>query len=461
MGARVGNAWENVRTSLWLVPALLSAAAAGLAALFLWIDEVAPGLGGLRPWLFGGTADAAQTLLSVIAGSLITVVALAFSITIVAVQQASSQYSPRVIRTFIEDRGNQIVFGAYIATFVYALLVLRQVRAPSEGIDAFVPALAIAGALALAIVCMALLIYYIHHIAVSLQVTTVTDEIARGLRETIERLYPDRIAERLAADDDPRSPALPDAPPSFVVTAREAGYLRAIAVDQLLGALDERVVFVRVRPQVGEFVFSGEPLAEVWRGGAADEGRLRGAVGAAFALDRARTQRQDVLFGIRQLVDIALKAISPGINDPTTAEQCLSRIGDVVARLAERDFPPPWRRAPETGTILLLNRPDFAAVVDVAFSQIRREAADEVHVTAFLLDILARIAPRARAPGRQGAIRRQVDEVLESLAPGGGRPGGGSAADRAWLREKAHAVFVALDGAPRPAPPVEGLAERH
>ncbi len=272
MGARIGNVWENVRSSLWLVPALLSAAAAGLAALFLWIDEVAPALGGARAWLFGGTADAAQTLLSAIAGSLITVVALAFSITIVAVQQASSQYSPRVIRNFIEDRGNKIVFGVYIATFIYALLVLRQIRAPSESIDAFVPALSITGALALAIVCMALLIYYIHHIATSLQVTTIAEEIAQGLRETIEHLYPTRVAEPLADEDD-RSPALPDAPPSFAVTAREAGYLRAIDVDQLLGALDERVAFVRVRPQVG----SSSSAASRWRrSGAAGRPTRRG-----------------------------------------------------------------------------------------------------------------------------------------------------------------------------------------
>ena len=164
--AKIGGAWESVRASLWLVLTLLVLGAGGLAALTLLVDEWEPALSGLRPWVFGGTAGTARDLLAAVASSLITVVALAFSVTIVAIQQAFSQFLPRVIRNFMRDRGNQIVFGPYSGTFVYALLVLRQVR--EEGAGGFVPALSVTTALVLALACVARLL------------TTSLPHIARG-----------------------------------------------------------------------------------------------------------------------------------------------------------------------------------------------------------------------------------------------------------------------------------------
>ncbi len=446
MRSKLTNAWDNLNASLWFIPALLTVAAAGLSTLLLYIDARAPDLGGGRVWLFGGTADSARTLLSTVAGSLITVASLAFSITIVAVQQASTQFSPRVIRNFMRDRGNQTVFGVYIATFAYALLVLRQVREPGEGGAGFVPALSITGAIALALLCVALLIYYIHHIATSLQVATIADNIRRELREGIEELYPAGIGEPLPPDEGGDEPRLPAGPPAAVIRAEEAGFLRAIDEEQLLAALGPAIGTVRVRPQVGAYVPSGTALAELWPAaapaadGAAIEHATVDAIRQAFTIDRQRSQRQDLLFGIRQLVDIALKAISPGINDPTTAEQCLSHLGDTVGRLAGRAFPPRWRRAPGSDTVLVLNRPDFAAIVDAAFSQIRREAQDEFHVTGYLLHTLEPIAQRVPTPERAAAIRHQVEQVLAAL-----ESQSFTDADKAALRELAGEVLGTLD----------------
>lgn len=448
MRAKLSNAWENATSGLWFLPSLLVIGAAGLAALFLAIDERAPDLGGGRHWLFGGTADSARALLSAIAGSLITVVALAFSITIVAVQQASSQFSPRVIRNFMRDRANQFVFGAYIATFVYALLILRQVRQPGEGdVGMFVPALSITAALAFALLCMALLIYYIHHIATSLQAATITDEIRRELREGIDVLYPEELGEplRQATAGDGGAPA---GSPALTVRVPDAGYLRAIDEEQLLGALGRGVVLARVRPQIGEYVLSDAPLVELWYESSAvraDEKGVREAIAGAFTIERERSTRQDILFGIRQLVDIALKALSPGINDPTTAEHCLSHLGDVVAQLAGRPFPPGRRYAPDLATVLEVNRPDFAAIVDAAFSQIRRQAQDDVHVTAHLLGVLREVAVRVSATDRAVPIRRQVGEVLAVIDDQSF-----TAADKAALRARADAVFATLDPAMAP-----------
>jgi len=435
MRARLRNAWENIGASLWFLPTLLVALICVLATLTLAIDERAPTLGGLRPWLFGGTAGAARDLLSAIAGSLITVVALAFSVTIVAIQQASTQFSPRVIRNFMRDHGNQMVFGAYVATFVYALLILRQVREGRDSAgDEFVPALAVTTALGLALICVALLIYFIHHTATSLQVATIADNIRRELRASIDRLYPDDFAPPLV-EERAALLTLPGTPPTLTLPAPTAGFLRAIDADQLLRALPPGIALARVRPQVGDYLIEGLPLVELWATGPLEQERLVGLL-EAFAIDRERSLHQDILFGIRQLVDIALKALSPGINDPTTAEHCLSHLGDVVAQLADRRFPDPWRRAPASDAILLLTRPDFPAIVEAAFGQIRREAADDVHVTRYLLGVLAQLAPRATLPERAAAIRHQADEVLEVLDRQEF-----TARDAATLRARAFAVL--------------------
>ena len=446
MQARIGQLQERLTGSLWFVPALLVALVSGLGALTLLIDEREPLLRGLRPWLFGGSASAARALLSAIASSLITVVSLAFSITIVAIQQAATQFSPRVIRNFMRDRGNQVVFGTYIATFVYALLILRQVREANVGGGEFVPALSTTTALLLALLCVGLLIYFIHHTASSLQVATIADNIRRELRDGLDRLYPHSVAEPL--DREENAPPLPREAPTLTVRATSAGYLQDVDTEQLVGALPAEAIG-RVVPQVGDYVITGAPLIELWataplHAGAGDA--LRGA----FALGRERSNRQDIRFGIRQLVDIALKALSPGINDPTTAEQCLAHLGDTVALFAERRIPAAWRRVPESGVVLHVNRPDFAAIVAEAFDQIRREAADDAHVTVYLLTILAQLVRHARTPEQVAAVRRQAREILEALDRQDFTP-----ADAALVRVRAYDVLehpIAPDARGRTVP---------
>jgi uncharacterized membrane protein len=445
MRARLRNTWDNATSSLWFLPLVLVTLAVALAGLTLWGDERDPAAGGLRPWLFGGTASAARDLLAVVAGSMITVVTLAFSITIVAIQQASTQFSPRVIRNFTRDRGNQVVFGSYIATFTYALLILRQIREGENGSGEFIPALSVTTALLLALACVGLLIYFVHHTATSLQVATIADNIRQEVRDGIGRLYPDRLGTHLDREA-PRPPPSPPGPPTVVVRAPLAGFLVAVDAAQLLASLPPSNAQARVYPQVGDYVIAGAPLLDLWTDAPSDPAQLAAQLARAFALDRGRTFAQDILFGVRQLTDIALKALSPGINDPTTAEHCLAHLGDIIAALADRRFPEPWRLVPESGALLLVNRPDFAAIVDAAFGQIRREAADDVHVTAYLLGVLAQIAPRARAPERAAALRHQVDAVLQALER---QPF--IASDAALVRDRARAVYDALppSGLPR------------
>jgi len=438
MRARLRDLMENIAASLWLVPTLLALLAAGLATLTLFLDETVPTIGGLQLWLFGGSASAARSLLSSIAGSLITVIALAFSSTIVAIQQASSQFSPRVIRNFMRDKVNQITFGSYVATFVYALLILRQVRDEQSGGSGFVPALSVTVALVLALICVGLLIYFIHHTASSLQVATISAAVHRDLRQGIARLYPHNFADVLCARGEP-PPLVPAVPPTDVARSTQAGFLRNIDEDALLANLPDHATFARVRTQIGAFVFAGAGLVEVWSAAPFAREAEAGLV-AAFTIGQERSLEQDLLFGIRQLVDIALKALSPGINDPTTAENCLGHLGDIVAQLGERALPDPWRRDPQSGAAVLIARPDFSQLVDAAFAQIRRDAAGDVHVTLALIAVLRGVGERLATVERCDAIRREL-QAIEAVLPAQGF----APSDRAAI---AQAIVAARESLP-------------
>lgn len=418
MWSKLRNLWENVQSSLWFIPTVLVGVA--VLASFLLIEAdvaLAQRDSLLIPWLFSGTADAARTLLSVVAGSLITVISIAISLTIVALVQASAQFTPRVLRQFTASRVNQVVLGTYTATFVYALLVLRTVRSAEEEGTAFVPALSVTSAVGLALLCLALLIFFIHHMSQSLQVAVIMNEVREEVIAQIDVLYPEDIGDRMA---EPSSPAtikaqLDAQDTSVVVRSTRTGFVRKIDEQTLLEIPLASTQHVWIRPQIGDFVASGTILAELDQIDGSVE-QVSKQMQDAFIIDRERTITQDLLFGIRQLVDIGLKALSPGINDVTTAEYALYHLGDAVGRLAERAFPSNVRTTDNGQTQFLFNRPTWDDIVDSAFSQLRRAAADNVHATHTLLQVLHDLALRLAPGTRSQAIHQQLTEVRYQIA---------------------------------------------
>lgn len=405
---RLQNLWRNISSSFWFVPSLAVAAALVLAGVLTGVDARLSGLDHSSvPWLFGGTADAARSVLSTIAGSLITVISIAFSLTVIALQQASSQFSPRVMRRFTGDRVNQIVLGAYIGTFVYSLIVLREVRSPEEGASGFVPALSVSVAIALAIVCVGLLILFIHHISQMLQVDLVERQIHDEMLERLDHLYPSMVGEPAAVEDAAAGDAAEDAAgEGWEIRSTETGFVRSIDDAALLNAEREGVTRVRIRVAVGAFVAHDDLLATV-AGAPADAAETTRAIRKAVVIDATRSAEQDLLFDVRQLVDIALRALSPGINDPTTAEHALYYLGDMLGRLGERAFPSPVRTAPGGGIRIIVARPGWDDFVAASFDQIRESARGNVHVIDVLLDVLRRLehaVPVERVP----AVRAQI-----------------------------------------------------
>jgi uncharacterized membrane protein len=439
MQAKLRNTWENLKATLWFEPSLLVAAAIILSGISLSLDSWLVSSGSsLRSWLFGGTPDAAQALLTMIAGTLVTSVSIAFSITIVAIQLASTQFSPRVLRTTLtDDRGNHLVLGASIATFVYSLLILRQTRDDTATDVGYVPALSVTLVLGLALICLGLLIYFIHHISELLQVAVIIDRVHTETINELDTCYP-MIEGSLTLDPPPITTMVEQASrevaPGGYLCSKHAGFLRSIDHPTFFEATDGTATWLWVKPCVGDYVARGSVLIEWAQDRKIDTVRLEQAE-SAFVLDRERSLYQDPLFGIRQLVDVALKALSPAINDPTTAEYCLSSLGDIMGRLAQRPFSSCEQTSSGGHTRYFFNAPTWDDFVDAAFSQIRRQAAGDVHVTGYLLGVLQTLTQHIPLGPRIDAVQHQVDEIRRVLDTGMFSP-----ADTRRLRDQCEQV---------------------
>lgn len=388
---------------------------------------------GSSAWLFGGGSEGARGVLSAIAGTMITVTGVVFSITIVALQLASSQFTPRVLRNFTGDRGNQVVLGVFIGTFTYSLLVLRSVRSASDDRVIFVPSASITLAIILAVISIGFLIYFVHHSARSIQAAVVIDRAANDTHRLIDQLFPADIGKP-AEQQAPIRP--PDEEPRRV-PAERGGYLQAINADSLFELAERGAFTIRVEPYVGDFVFAGTTLASVWPLNRLDreaiEGRpeekngqasLDDKIRSAFALGFERTAQEDLGFGFRQLADIGVKALSPGINDPTTATMSINRMADALVTLAGRTPPAPVRTGEDGSVRLILSGPPFEDLVRLAFSQVRHYGVGDPSVAEHLGRTLGRVAmlvPDQLRPPLVIEARRLIEAALEKITVEGDR----------------------------------------
>lgn len=418
--------WNRVRDSLWFLPGALTLGSVVLALITIQLDvfDLLPQApGGI--WLFSGTASGARGVLTAIASGFITVTGVVFSVTIVAIQLASTQFTPRILRNFTADRVNQLVLGVFIGTFTYALLVLRVVQGGDSGVtpeeveagaraaagspDAFVPHLSVTVALLLAVVSIGLLVYFIDHAARSVQASVIIDRVTGEAMATLSRLLPSRVGEPVEDDVEAVTPEAQGAH----VFAEDAGYLQGVDQDALMALLARDAITVRMEPMIGDFILPGATLATVWPAGVGQDDQLARTIRGAFILGHERTPHLDLELAVIELVDIAVKALSPGVNDPTTAILCVDRIGQVLLAFARRDPPGRVRRRPEDGGVLILPRLEFDRLVDSALDEIRRYGVDNPRFTLTLLDRLGdlgRVLPEHRRP----PVARQAAALLRT-----------------------------------------------
>lgn len=387
------------RETFWLVPAIMIAL--GLAGGLLLVELDRRGLVSRAfiesPWIYNGGATGARTLLGVVASSTIGVAGTAFSITIAALSLAAGQMGPRLLRNFTRDRGNQVTLGAFLATFVYALVVLRSVRTTDEG--EFIPHLALSFGIFLAVTCVAMLVFFINHVAGRINVETVIDLVSGELGAALQRFATD--------DAGPQSPPEEFWNGAVPVADDRRGYLQHLDAEALASWAKEHGTAIRMLVRPGDFVFPGAPIAWLTREvDGADE-----AIGAATALASQRVSSDDLEYAVRQLVEVGVRALSPGINDPHTAIGVLDRLGAALCGIAGVRLP--------TGVVLRDGKPvlvvpaiDYGGLTDAMFHMIRQNGSASPAVLIRLIEVLTVVASCETSAARREVLKRHADLVL-------------------------------------------------
>jgi uncharacterized membrane protein len=397
------------RESLFLLPLLLVAAGIVLALLTAAVDR---SLGADPiPLTLGMSSNAAIWLLSTVAGATITTVGVVFSLTVVSLQLASSQFSPRVMRSFIRDRVSQVVIGMLVSTFVYCVLTLPTIS--GEATEP-APRISLTVAVVLTVVTVVLIIAHLDHLARRLQVGHVARDIAAEGDAVIDAML--RAVSREQPAEQPDLEKIPVPPDALAVEAAADGWISQVDTDRLLAAVPPGTT-VRLETRIGAYIHRGEPLVQIWpRPGNAESVARR--ISGDIVISPARTMQQDVDFAIRQLVDIGLRALSAAINDPSTAVEIILRIGSLLRRLL---LVPPFPRAVVGDGGRVLVRPwdlDQEEYVEHGFDQLRQAAPSQPQVAAALLRVLRMLITHVEHHGQHQyvpALRDQIDLLLGAL----------------------------------------------
>jgi len=398
--------WDRLQSSYWLVPSLLAGGAVLLSAVTLHVDtSLNPKWARDSAWVWAGGAEGARSVLATVASSTITVGGVVFSITIVTLTLASSQFGPRLLRNFLNDRGIQLVLGVFVATFLYCLLVLRAVRGTDE--ITMVPFLSVTCGVALAVVSVGFLIYFIHHISTSIVAENVIARVAGELHWNIARLYPEALADAEGAEAGPAPENPFELAGARPVLSRHSGFIQAIALENLVGLAKEQNLTLRLLFRPGAFVAESSVLAEVQPSDRLTEETEAKILEAVF-LGPDRTPTQDIEYSIDQLVEVAVRALSPGVNDPFTANTCLEWLGAALIQLAQRKMPSRWVYDQGGQLRVVTSATDFEGVAGAALNQVRQYGASSVSVTVRMLDVLSRVAPHLVRPGDQTVLLRHA-----------------------------------------------------
>lgn len=401
--------WDRLHGALWFLPtvSVVIFLVAGAVVSRVSISNDSP----LRWLAFQGTPEDARQLLIVVSSTMITVTGLVFALTIIALQIASGQYSPRLLRNFMRDRGTQLVLSIFVGAFAYSTAGLHTVGVQGPGEEAFIPRLAVSGSLGLALASLGVLIYFIHHLAHSIQIDTILSTTVRETLHIIDDLYPDQLGYPEPEERCPDPPAW-----AVILPSDCSGYVQAIQPEALVRAAMRHDLVIRLARMVGHHVVAGTPIAWAWHRSAdhaPPEPGLQEAIRDAVQVGFERTMLQDVPFGIRRLVDIGNKALSPAVNDPYTATQAVHHLSVVLCVLARRRLGD-WLCRDEHGTVrVAVPFPEFADYLRLGTEEIRRFGAKEPTLARSLIQLLKDVGSSATSEDRRMASARHIRLVLE------------------------------------------------
>lgn len=425
MTARIAAFLALLRETFWVVPSALTLAGLLSALALVHVDA-----SGMLPtwlresmWLYNGGPTGARTMLAAVASSTIGVAGTVFSITIAALSLAAGQMGPRLLRNFTQDRGNQFTLGIFLGTFSYALMVLRSVRTQDEG--EFIPHLSLTFAMVLALICVGTIIYFVGHMASRINVDTVIALVNQDLKNAIQRLAVD---ERQALP--PPASFWRNASP--VIDGR-SGYLQQLDAVGLAEWAAENRTIIRLLVRPGDYVFPGAPIALAMP---TIDG-VGAAIRDATALGPERGSDFDLEFAVRQLVEVAVRALSPGINDPNTAMSVIDRLGVALCLLAPLHLPS-GLVLKEDRLALVVPSVRYDGLVDAMLHMIRQNGSGSPAVLIRMLEVLTSVASCERDPARITALQRHADLILGDAVQNISTP-----ADLADIR-MAHTGFAAM-----------------
>lgn len=381
-------AWDALRSSFWFVPTVMAIAAVVLSVGMSFADEAVDAKTAVHlGWIYSGGPEGARGVLSAIAGSVIGVAGTTFSITIAVLSLTSGQFGPRLLRNFMRDVGNQIVLGTFTATFLYCLLVLRTIRGTEQ--VTYVPHLSVTLGVALAVLSVGVLIYFVNHVAESIQVSHLIEMVGLDADQSAARLFPSPAPS--AARDSDDAAEIPEGTPA-VVCANRIGYLESIDEESVFAIAQKHGLVVRLEVRPGQYILPAMRLLSVWPDAHGQEAQLC----RAFSCGRDRTTLQDTEFAFLQLAEVAVRALSPGINDPFTAMMCIDRVTASLCVVAARGWPPACRRD-EHGVVRVIWRVLHPRdLIEAAYGHVRRAAKD--------------------APSVLIKLRKSVDVLLERVS---------------------------------------------
>lgn len=413
MRLRLSSIVERMRASLFVLPTVAVAIAIAAAGVTISIDSNFDPVTTDLPLGFTSTVESARALLSTIAGATIAFAGIAFSVSLLVIQLASSQYSPRVVHTLFRDPFNKRVMAAVIGTFTYCLMVLRAVRSPlDEGSDPVIPNLSVAVAVLLGLLAILAVVAFINHNAHAMDISEILERVER---ESIAQIRKDwRPVEA-------QDPSVGDAPvteagaPSTVVRFDGSGWVQQIDTEALARCAPEGAT-ITVRTRAGRYAVDGTTLCTI-SPPVHDAGPVEEAIRAAVLIGDTRTMQQDVSHGLRQLADVALRALSPGVNDPTTAQDAIFHATAVLAELHRRIPPPAGQPLAGGGWLAMPHLHSHDDLVRLAFDEVRRAAAPHPSVCIYLLEALRLLRESAEASGPHG-VSKGIAEQAELVVLG-------------------------------------------
>jgi uncharacterized membrane protein len=404
--------WDQLLASFWFIPILIILFVIGAAVGLIYLDHQTGYMpDGILQYVFPGSVESARSVLTIIAGAMIGVAGTVFSITLVALTLASSQFGSRLLRNFMYDKLNQVVLGVYVSSFVYCLLVINAMKGTEE--LTFVPAISVFAAMIAAIACIILLIVFIHHISVSIQSDKVISEIATSMSKSMEKLFPSSIGH-----EEQHPPIDPEKEKAacrhqYDVLCAKNGYLQSVDSETLLGLASRNDWILELPFRPGDYMVKGMCICKIFS--KEDCGEEAGKkISKAFIVGQVRTPLQDAEFSIHQMVEVASRALSPGVNDPYTATACIDNLASVMCYLARAHFPSPYRFDEEDRLRVIANNLTFSGMMNAAFNQIRQFGEGSPAVLIRLMDALVTINGFVPSDEKKKEVTRHAKMVLHA-----------------------------------------------